>query len=528
MFSIIVELHIDSLNIKGADDALTSLLEPLKWLLPDLTGIDQGHYQDRLDSYSRRLTAKRSSQEITLSPVVAGFNQSLHDSLQTILSYSGCPEELCNKFTSCVQNYTDLPDRVSTDDEVYELRKETTTLFYEIYHHVFVKTLIDPSPPTVVKMFLNFGYVDPNLAGYDNADYLYSVADSIKGDPKLGVYTISEWLTAVYFGDKEPSLSEFDMDYPAFVRDLKQRQNLDEKEVANLLKNQDRKLRFEMENVFPVVNRVTFGHPSKFCPLLADHNILRKLEDILVTPAQISSILDEIRSIDFSVFYRETSYANHKVGLPSEVVNVEILPNIILMPNVGIRGSMWQEIEGRVRTTPARMFLPIFLDNDLKSLIVKLSGEFRWEMCKRVQGSRWNDLTDPSLTSLFCDYLQFYMNNRNISMPTMLAIRNELSSARNNFKTVFVSNYGAWLLNESKGSARLNSIAINVLMTFCPFSANIREKLATNLRYAEALNRYRARQNRRTQHLNRVIQKVRQSGKSVPQELIDELEYSRR
>jgi len=262
--------------------------------------------------------------------------------------------------------------------------------------------------------------------------------------------------------------------------------------------------------------------------LFADHNILRRLEDIIVTPEKLKDILNEIRSIDFSAFYRETSYSNHKAGVPSENVNVEVLPNIILMPNLGIRGSMWQEIEGRVRTTPARMFMPIFLENDLKPLVMRLTGEFRWEMCKRVQGARWNDVTDPSLTSLYSDYLQFYMNNRSISMPTMLDIRNELSSARNNFKTVFVSNYVVWLLNESTGSARLNAIAINIMMTFCPFSAPIRERLANNLRYAEPLNKYRAKQTRRVQHMGRVIQKVRSTGKPAPQELLDELEYARR
>jgi len=189
---------------------------------------------------------------------------------------------------------------------------------------------------------------------------------------------------------------------------------------------------------------------------------------------------------------------------------------------------MWQEIEGRKRTTPARMFLPIFLEGDLKALVIRLTGEFRWEMCKRVQGSRWNDLSDPSLTSIFCDYLQFYMNNRNLSMQTMLAIRNEVSSARNNYKTVFVSNYSVWILNESTGSARLNNVAITILMTFCPFAEHIREYLANNLRYNEALTRFRAKQTKRVQHMTRVVQKVKQTGKPVPDELLDELEYSKR
>jgi len=528
LFSMICDLHVSSVHIKGADSTVEELIEPFIWLLSEMSGVDSAYFQDRLDIYGEGLNLKRESRKFRDAPASTDVKQNLLDSVDIILRYSECPDELCNEFAKSVKEYTNLSDRTGADDVAYELRKSLTRMFYELYQSIFLKSLEDPAVPTIIKMFLNFGYVDPILAGGENADYLYSIADSVKGDPDAGIYTISEWLASVYRGKNEPSLSEFDMDYPAYIKDLKKNQKLDDREVKRLLADQGGKLRFEMENVFPVVNRVTFGNPSRFCPLFADHNVLRRIEDIIVTPEKLKDILNEIRSIDFSAFYRETSYSNHKVGVPNENVNVEVLPNIVLMPNLGIRGSMWQEIEGRVRTTPARMFMPIFLENDLKPLVMRLTGEFRWEMCKRVQGARWNDVTDPSLTSLYSDYLQFYMNNRSISMPTMLDIRNELSSARNNFKMVFVSNYVVWLLNESTGSARLNAIAIGIMMTFCPFSAPIRERLANNLRYAEPLNKYRAKQTRRVQHLGRVIQKVRSMGKPAPQELLDELEYARR
>ena len=529
MFSLISELHLGSLRISGADFAVESLMAPLTEALSDMTSIDSDYYQERLDTYWNALEDKRESQdEVSESPVRQGLNQNLLDSVETILEYSGCDEEMSSAFTRYVHEYTELTDRNSTDDDVYDLRRSLTKSFYEIFKLVFIKSLDDPTPPTVINMFLNFGFVDPTLAGYENADFLYSIADSYKGDPKNGIFTIREWLTAIYRGDREPSLSEFDMDFTAYVRDMKNNKQIDAKEEARLLADQDAKLAYEMENAFPVVNRVTFGNPSKFCPVYADHNVQRKPEDTLVTAALVKDFLDEIRSIDFSAFYRETAYSDQKLGISAEAVNVEVLPNIILMPNVGIRGSMWQEIEGRIRTTPARMFMPVFLENDLKPLILRLVGEFRWEMCRRIQGSRWNDLTDPSLTSYFCDYLQFYMNNRSIAMQTMNEIRNELSAARNNYKAVFVSNYIVWVQNESKGMARLNSIALGILMTFCPFSADIRERLKTNMRYNEALTRYNTKRQKRLQRLTLLVKKLSQSGKGIPQELKDELEYAKR
>lgn len=532
LFSLISDLHMNSLRISGADETVDALMSTLTNALSEMTGVDSDFYQSRMDAYWDALEDKRASQgdaETTDATTVSqGVSPELLDSLKTILEYSGCDDELAEKFTTSVNTYTELPDRASTEDDVPELRRELTKMFYVLYKLVFLKTLEDSSPPTVVKMFLIFGYVDPALAGFENASYLYSIADSYKGDPENSIYTGSEWLTSIYNGERDPSLSEFDMDWPTYLRDLKNQKQIDAKEEATLLVDRDEKLKYEMENAFPVVNRVTFGNPSKFCPIYADHNLLREPEITIVTPAKIKAIIDEIRELDFSVFYRETGFTDQKLGITSETISVEIIPNIVLMPNAGLRGSMWQEIEGRLRTTPARMFLPIFLEGDLKTVVTRLIAEFRWELCRRIQGSRWNDLSDPSLTSYFCDYLQFYMNNRSLAMQTMNEIRNELSAARNSYKTVFVNNYVMWLHNESKGMARLNSVALGILMTFCPFNAEVRETLTKNMRYNEALTRFGAKRQKRLQRLTLLIKKLQQGGKVAPQELLDELEFAKR
>jgi len=528
LLALVTDLHLYSINIKGADEAITELISPLLALMSNMTCIDPERYETRVNAYMDSLEEKRGASEMTDAPAASGINQKLLDSMDTILTYSDCDEETGNNFRRNIQEYTAFSASDRTDDVASGVRRELTGLFYKIYKDVLIKSLNDPAPSTIIKMFLDFGYVDAELAGFENADYLYSIADSLKGDPDCHIYTISEWLGAIYHGSVEPSLSEFEMDYPAYIRELKTTQKLDDKEVKRLLEDREEKLRFELENAFPVLNRVTFGKPTRFCPVFADHNVQRKLDSLLVAPEKVREYLDEIRSIDFSAYYRETAFTDAQHGIKDETINVEVLPNIVLMPNVGMRASMWQDIEGRLRTTPARMFMPVFLDGDLKAMLIRLTGEFRWEICKRIQGARWNDVTDPSLTSLFSDYLQFYMNNRNLSMETMLAIRNELSSARNNFKTVFVSNYAIWLLNESKGAARLNKTAQTIFVSFCPFPAKIREQLINNPRYSELLNRYNNKQQQRIKRLSNLKQQVSQRGKGVPQEILDEIEFAKR
>lgn len=556
LFSYVSDLHMSTISIEGADFAIEALMVPLCEKISQLPGISKRYYQDRMHTYWDELETKRDApsmegtdffgdfadepeaqakqpsdsqdeQQTNLGNIPKALDPALKSSLKTILDYSGCDKETAEKFSELVKAFTDLPDRSSTDDDIPDLRRDLSKAFYVIYRHVFLKTLKDDSPPTVIKMFLNFGYVDADLAGHENAGFLYSIADSFKGDSSNGVYTIAEWLRAIYEGKREPSLSEFDMDFTEYVRDLKKQKQIDAAEEKKLLANQDEKLKYEMENAFPVVNRVTFGNPTKFCAPFADHNVIRKLSDTLVTADFVKETIEEIRGIDYSVFFREQTFSDTKTKLVNEIVNVEVTPNIILMPNVGIRGSMWQEIEGRVRTTPARMFMPVFLENDKRTIIMRLIADFRWELCKRMQGTRWNDMTSPSLTSYYCDYLQFYMNDRSIAMQTMTDIRNELSSARNNYKTVFINNYVMWIQNESKGMSRLNNIAVKHMMRFCPFVAPIRKKLENNARYREGLNVFNVNRKKREQRLVLLVKKIRQSGKEVPPEIMRELDITK-
>jgi len=528
LFALVSELHLNSIQIKGADSAVSECMAELTDLLSNMTGLDHELYQKRLSSYKESLDAKRASQTVTDAPEASAAKHNLKDSLNIILEYSGCPGELCSKFTRSVHEFTQLSERSGADDETAKLRKTLTADFYEIYHNVMIKSFKDNALPTVIKMFLNFGYVDAELAGYENADYLFSVVDSLKGDPAAGVYTAREWLQAIYNGQKEPSHNDFDEDYPAYVKSLKTDRKIDDKEEIRLLADTESKLRFELENVFPVTNKVTFGVISTFCPLLSSHNIQRKLDTSLITPAILKKITDEIKSVDFSAYYRETIYADAALGSIKETVHVEVMPDVILMPNVGVRGIMWQDIEGKKRTSPARIFLPLFLQGDLKTLFIRLTGEFRWEICKRVQGVYWNDMSEPSITAEYNDYLQFFKNNRDFSPELKESIKTELLRSRNNYKAVFAGNYVDWLLYESKGSSRLNKVARRLLLIYCPFPAEIREKLKINPQFSEILNQFNIKQNQRIQKLERLFQKINSMGKKIPDDLQGELEFAKR
>jgi hypothetical protein len=525
LLSLIIELHLSSMTIKGADAAVSGIMSRLTGMLSGMTSISSSSYQSRLADYAGKIKEQRGSKGVTGVPNAAAPKQNLSDSMAIILEYSGMGEEAANIFARQVHEFTKIPDRTSSEDDTYRLRRELTKQFYPIYENVFFKYLKDPSPPTIIKMFLDFGYLDASLAGNENANYLYSIADSMHGDPAKGVYTAREWLRAVYEGKKEPSRDEFDLDWPAWLQDQKQTGEITAADAARLLNDQEAKLRFELENVFPIANKMTYGRATTFCPIFGDHNVQRKPEDALVTPARIKEAFDEIHAVDFSAFHRPIIYENPELGIAKENINQQIMPEIILMPNMGLRGAMWQDIEGRKRNTPGRVFAPIFLLIDLKPMLMRITGEFRWEICKRIMGMRWNDLSDPSLTAEYCDYLQFYRSNRDLSAEVKAEVKLELTRAKNNYRTVFVNNYVEWLLYESNGSPRLNKQARKILMMYCPFPAHMREKIANNPQYAEPLKLFGIKNQQRVQQLSRIINKLTHDGKQVPQELSDELAF---
>lgn len=450
----------------------------------------------------------------------------LTGSLNTILEYTGTDLETASSFRQHIYSFKALEDKSSLDDDACALRRSITEEFYTIYSVAFAKTLTEKEIPIPIKMFLNFGYVDEELAGNVNCCVLYSLAQSVKSCPDAGVYTFYDWLLAIFKGDKSPSRNEFDQDYSDYIHKQKLGGNITDAELRDLENNAMGKVSYELRNMFPLVNKMTFGRVTTFCPVFAADNCLKDLASCYVTPALVQNAIDNIRKVDYTAFYRETMDMEHLDVMGKEFIHVEYLPDVILMPNVGIRGVMWQEIEGKKRTSPSRMIFSIFFMEDLNTSIIRLTGEYRWEICKRVQGARWNDVSDRSLTSEYFDYIQFYRKNHDLTTEAKERVRLSLQRAKNSFKEMFVRDYLIWILFEGTGSPRLNKVARTILFTYCPFTKEICDMLQQNPLYSELLSRRQITVAQRLHHLDMLMQKLRNSGTSVPDSIEAERKYT--
>ena len=270
---------------------------------------------------------------------------------------------------------------------------------------------------------------------------------------------------------------------------------------------------------------MTFGHISTYCPFFSSHNVIDLLTKGLLSTTKLVQERENIRRIDYQLFYKEVVYSNPAIGINSEFIHKEIMPDFILMPNYGARGIMWQEVEGKKRATPCRMVLPVFTPENLRTLFLRLCGEYRWEMCKRTQGSHWNDPASNSLTGDYFDYLQFYRKNNDLSADAKEKVKVLLTKARNSIKEAFVLDYIIWVAYESEGSPRLNKIARNILFNHCPFPLETRQKLTANPIYLSVIQKHATKYEQLSHRMNNLFQKISNSGKDVPDELLQELTY---
>ncbi|MBQ9503582.1 MAG: hypothetical protein IJU93_01080 [Lachnospiraceae bacterium] len=475
------------------------------------------------------LTQLNESLKIKLRPTGAGENDEeipvITNALDTVLGYSEATDNLMLKFKELITKYKSQKDRNDTSDDMRRMKKEITAAFFELYKLIFLKARKSKfrELPMEIRLFLLFGFVDEELAGVENTYKLEELAVHYEPDVKGRVFTVYEWLQRIYDLKDVPSKNEFDMDFEEYLKDEIKGGRLTEANARKIYKDSTARLEFELQNMFTLGNKVTFGRILSYVPVFDSQNVLRPIENSYIDAKTIGEQLENVVGIDFSCFCRETVYSKPEIGVVKEYVQVDVPPRFILMPNFGSRASLWQEIEGKKRTTSSRMLLPIMLAEDLEKFIIQLCAEFRWEMCKRMQGVHWNDVTDPSLTSMYCDFLQFYRKNHDISPETREKVKQQLAKANNNYKTVFVSDYYSYIKYEVAGSPRLNKVSRDIIFTFCPPAKEIRNRIGDNPQYADIVKRYDMKINQKLHTLDNLKRKLTKEKNRIPDEI--EMQY---
>ena len=453
-------------------------------------------------------------------------NKDFSNSANVILSYAGLSEKDATTIIAKIKKFAALKDQASSDDPVRVLRKELNSYYYELYKAVFFRSLEGDKIPEEVLMFLYFGYIDEDLAGANNTRILYNATVNMKFDEECRIFPFYQWARLIYANKKDPSVNDFSVDYITHLRKQRKEQAITEAQEKELLTNGRQRVIFEIDNMFKSGNRMMSSRVTTFVPFFSEQSLSKPLDKTILSFELIHKTLNVIKTVDYSLFYRQTIFTAPEVGVDKEFIQVEILPDIILMPCIGGRGAMWQEITGAKRTTPGRFVLPLIEEEDLTKIMIKLCGDFRWEMCKRIQGARWNDLSERSLTSDYVDYIDTYKKNRDLSPEAKERVKSALAKHRNSYKEMFTSDYAQYIQFESSASLRLNKASRFVLFNYCPFSKVIREgAISTNPQYSQLLERYKNLNSHQLHLFDISTQRITKNGKAIPAELLAHKEY---
>jgi len=419
------------------------------------------------------------------------------DFVTYIMKYAGFEKEEIDACKQLIADYAEIAEVQDYTPEMQKTRKALTKVFYDIYEKAFLRAVCARTISMVMKLFFNFGVLDLQMAGEEHLDELMAISELLDnqwreqkerdaaGESFSHVYSAYQWLCLIYRGEKEPSKNEFDVDYSGHLLEMRKNHEITRAEENVLKHDQRKKLEFEIHNMFMTNNRITYGRITTFCPVLHKKDFMRSIDQLIVSEMTINAAIDNIRELDYSCFYREVFFASPKYGIERTEIMKEVLPDVILMPNIGSKAMMWQETAGVKRDTPARFIFPIMTSGELTDMMLETIGRYRWEICRKILGVRWNDIREKSLTSEFYDYVQFYRKNRDLSQQAKEKVKADLVHAKNNYREVFVYDYMRWMKYESEGSFRLNKVSRRIISEYVPFRPEVRKRLEENPMFKE-------------------------------------------
>ena len=439
------------------------------------------------------------------------------NTLKQLCDFANMPGRY-EEFNTYIEKFMALEDKESRDDSVRVFRKSFTMAFYELYEEVFIQYAKLGARNQLVELFLNYGFLDERLLTDAQLEFLCSIPPIVRTEP-CKVYRMKDWLMRIYRGEEIPSKNEFDMEYVDYVRDRKKNEGLSADQERKLLTDNEIKTRFEIQNMLKYNSRLINGSLLSFFPMLHMGNFESEMDNMLLTSEKINKQITDLLEVDYSIFYREMLYENKEERIDKETIQKEIFPNIILFPVAGINGIMWQEISGKRSNSEGRIFLPALFTGKLEDVFITIFGRYHWELCKTLQGTAWNNILVPSLTSEYSDYIQFYRKNKDLSAEKKELLKNQFTRCRNNMREIFVFDYTIWMKFESAGAIRLNKVARRMLATYCPFKKDIRKKIASQPIFEEAMSKFERERLKKCKELLLRLKAIENKGGTIVEEL---------
>jgi len=448
----------------------------------------------------------------------------LKGSFETIAAYGEMEAAEKAELRDLLDKFLYAQDRDSSDDEMRKLRRNLAEKVYVLYEKVFVNSVETGNTPLAVDLFLEYGFLEEKLLTEEELTSLVSIEKPVSSGP-CQVYTVREWLTRVYNGLEEPSRNDMGLDFAEHLREQKKQGKLNDAEIKSMMSDGSKKLHYEIREVLFHGVRVVNGSLTTFVPVLHSGMMLSSIEEAYCDAQKINNCIEDLLNIDYSVFHREALYVNKEKGIEKEYMMKQVFPIFILYPTVGRNCIMWQEITGRKRDTVGRFLMPAFTFTSIREMVIKAFGQFRWALCKTIQGPSWNNIQVHSLTSEYADYIQFYKKNRDLSDERKEKVKLQIQRGRNNLREIFTLDYEVWIKSEANGAVKLNKVAREMLATYCPFMAPIRAQVEKQPIYEEAFARFERERNKKIHELELRYKAIENKIGELPEELVQTMVF---
>ncbi|HPD77861.1 MAG: hypothetical protein BWY23_00475 [Spirochaetes bacterium ADurb.Bin218] len=480
---------------------MIKLIEKLNVVCSELFGDDMSvfspSYYDFISSLDKSLQTKSTREEdISMEAIPSKeeisapnvISTGLQKSIYQIFEFSMVDKEFQNRLLKLLNDFKNLKNPLSAESEERKVRRHITQLYWELYKQVFARSKKEKTIPRAVKLMLTFGFLDDTLLTQDEVSELNELARIKEREVSIPILLEYEFLSKIYSGAEEPSITEMGLNYEAFLREQEKYQKkgkaLSEREDSDDI-NLNKTLH-EIQQRLASASAVCSGSTATAFPILCSDLIRGSLRSMYQSKSKVEALIKSITDVDFSLFWRETVL---KLDSAREIIKEEVFPYFVLLPIAGTKTFMWQELSGTNKKSRGRIMIPILFSGDIEKSLMHTFACFRWELNRSIKGAMWADPIEGGLTGEYFDYVNTFKKNSKLSPEMKEKIALKFKTLRTN-RDRFADDYILWVAYEKDGIMKVNNVVREIFFKHMPFRKNIRDQLENMPAFNKFATRY--------------------------------------
>ncbi|XDD49193.1 Crp/Fnr family transcriptional regulator [Leptospira sp. WS92.C1] len=495
-------------------------------------------FQSKASSLAKKMedtapkTQASSASTATAGVDINAIRKELDNSASVIIQFSGLDAERVKEFSALMVKVKSLKNPLDPEGDIRKVRRTLGRHYWDMYQACFMKYMnSNRNVPKAVDLMLKYGFFDETMVDDSQIAFMYSFKESINSVSDIPISSGTEWLERIYKREIPTSLDEMGQNFFEKVKMDNRAINIKkESDIPPELDTPETRLKFEFASLYEANVRLTSGSPATHFPILTRFHSQMAIDKSYVSKKALTDIIHDLMGIDYSVFHREVIYNNNELGITKEFIQKCVIPDFILVPSIGTKVMMWQDLSvhrgAGSKESPGRIIIPIFSQGDLKTMIADALAAFRWELTKSILGAEWNNVGNPSITADYTDYIQFFKKNKDLSIEIKEKLAGDFKRFRND-RDIFANDYQLWIKYESDGVQRLNKVVRGIFYRHIPFSRQVREKVAKTPAFSEIHNRFINIRNRKYTELENRYKKYLNALGSLPDPLRENLEFYR-